>query len=387
VLANPARAIELGGITAGIYLTPNQTSTDIRLPGSEPTSDSKTNLFALPEGAVVYRLNKKFALIFGVPIPGLSAKIQSNGVPIPVFGQTPTVNLEAEGTLIRIEAGAAMRLSDKVALGLLVKYQNTAFDVLVKDDSDQDVIDFTGSAGLVQVKLGGRLSISPKLKVYAATTVFDSSSQQFDFDLQLGSNAAADTSPQTDAAEPTIFKDATLGAQMKLKKGISVFLEAAYEAAIAAPRFSLTDLAEQEVDSGPVVAVRGGASMKLSPSLALLGGGAFHPSGVGPGKAGEAPTGYGIFDFSIPALTGEKVKPFWQAGAGVALKFGKKTRYLRQKSGRKRSRTIKRSTYRGEVSIGAALRKTSVGLDNDAEQPAAYEKTDILIPIGVRWKF
>ena len=187
VLANPARALELSGITAGLYLTPNQTSTDIRLPGSEPTSDSKTNFFSLPEGALVYRLNKNFALIVGIPIPGLSATLTSSGVPIPIFGQAPTVNLEAKGSLVRIEAGLAMRLSKKIAVGLLVKYQNTAFDVLVKDESDQDVIDFTGSAGLVQLKLGGRMNISPKLKVYAATTVFDRSSQQFDFDLQLSS--------------------------------------------------------------------------------------------------------------------------------------------------------------------------------------------------------
>jgi len=307
---------------------------------------------------VIYRVNKNIAVIAGIPVPGLSAKIESKGVPIPVFGQVPTVNLAAEGSLLRFEGGLALRVSSELAIGLMLKYQNTNFDVVVKDESDQDVVDFTGSAGLVQVKLGGSFKVSPKLRIFAASTVFDRSAQDFDFDLQLGSGTTSDTSPSTASTEPTFLKDATLGLQMRLKRGITVFAEGTYEAPIANPRFSLADLAEEEVDAGPVVAARAGAVMKISPKLKALVGGAFHPSGVGPGVAGGAPTGYGVFDFSIPALTGEKVKPFWQAGGGVQIKVGRKTRYLRKKI-KGKSRTIKRTNYRGTVSVGAALRKTS----------------------------
>ncbi len=387
VLANPSRAIEFGNITAGLYLTPNHTSTNIRLPGNEPTSNSKTNFFALPEGAIIYRVNKTIAVFAGIPIPGLSATIKTGGVPIPIFGQAPVVSLEAEGSLLRFEGGLAVKVNSKIALGLMLKYQNTKFDVIVRDETDQDVINFTGSAGLVQVKLGGSIKVSPKLRVFAASTVFDGSSQNFEFDLELGSNTPADSSPATDTGDPTIFKDATLGVQFKLNPKTIFFLEGTYEAPIKNPRFSLVDLAEEEVDAGPVFAVRGGGAMKVSSKLLVMGGGAFHPSGVGPGVAGESPTGYGIFDFSIPAITGEKVKPFWQVGAGVELKVGKKTQYYRKKSRGKKSRTVKKTRYRGSVSIGAAFRKTSVGIEAEGEQPAAYEKTDLLIPIGFKWRF
>lgn len=386
VLENPARAVEYKEHVVSFSVNPNFKNTEIRYPSSNANKTSKFETLTLPIGGGIYRATKRLSVGIGFPVPGLSAKIQEENVSLPFLGQAPKVNIDADGSLLKLDGFAAFQVTPNLSIGALVGFSKTSFAALISDSQDPDsTLKISGISSKIYSRFGMRLKLGSKVQFSASALVFESKQDDFD----LGINITSDTSKQTSKPQNSSFlKNATIGVLFKASSKLTLFADVGYEAALTNKRFSIADLKEETIDSVMAISAMGGIGYKVNNTLRLLAGGSYVPSNVGPGLPGEDPTGYGIFEFNLAGVTRERIKPYWLVGGGVQLEFAdkKKSMVVRtSKSGQ--LKRINRKRSRARLTAGVAYENVSVGIDDTGEQPGTYKQDRFYIPLGIEWRF
>ncbi len=400
ILANPALASEFATHYVSFGYAPQYKTQQIRYPGFPSNDTSGASLFSLPVGGGLYRVNSKFAVGMTIPIPGLSATVEFNELPLNILGQQANVDIIADGQILKFEGFAAFKLNPKMSLGLLAGYDSTKADVVIFDSGTKDeVAPVTVELTKIRLRVGANMRLNNKISIGLGSTLYQNESTKFEASFLKGvQDEQAEGTPEITR---TLFQTVAAIA-VKINSKTNVIAEMEYNPAPSENRLSLVDFTEQPIDGVMSVGGRVGAKYALTSELAFMGGGSYEPTNVGPGTTnvpeGDT-TGYGFFDFNLAGITGQPAKPFWSVGGGIEFKFqrvaSRKSRAANQPRSRRAPRTsrsrsaedIGPARYKGGVKAGIVYQQTSVGIDDEGEQPAAYLQQIYHFPLTVYWNF
>lgn len=365
---NPALAGTLrdsqveGGV--GVF---SSTKTSIELAGAAPKVKAQAGPDLLSGyGGIVLKLSPRFGVgLLALP-PGLSAKIDTDHVPVNILGQVYDIDLAATvttGAVVQVSAG--YRVTPRLALGIkasAMSFEGTGSGVT--SEGGLPLASFSMQMARQTFGGGALLNLGPRLEVglvlglgeqyqYTQRVRLDLLPVNFG-DLGTIKNQGARTLP-----------DATLGLKIRPRANMQLLADLKWmRADTSRTQFSLVDRREKPLDSYDVVAVRAGVQLSVSQDKALVIGARYEPAAIGKGGRGEgSKSGYGLLQ-TAPVMLGMDLTPYWAVSGGLEIGVG-----------------------RIAVTGGLVFQSGSLGIAAEGEQPGSYRQTKFSAPVGVKLKF
>lgn len=383
VVVNPAQAGELSRSEVQGVWGLASTEYSQRYPGFKAHSSNSFGLNpAFPIPRFIWKLNRNFGLGgLIVPFP-VSQDINLKDLPIVILEQENSVDIKGRGTLngmANIVAG--YRFNESFSMGANFEYYSlTGYGDVVPTDSSEPLASFSVKTTQVAVGLGMKVK-AKRFSVGLWTNVFSTTQNFTDFSSVLDKNSESTSDPAeaTDTGGKTIHSDflnpIRIGIGVDLSKKWFVTSDVRYtRAGKGQKRYSIVDLKEKPLDSYDTIAVFLGSEVKVNSETDLLFGYFNEPSAVGPGSPGaNGKTGFGFMDLAFN-LGEPPSSPIWGVGAGARYNF--------KKVGRRRA-----FHYQMAVEGGFVFAETSIGVDEDGEQPGAYLAQRYQFPLKFIYRF
>ena len=418
VAANPANAAFLErtqiGISPELY---HADTLQIRYPGFDSVSESDSGLaspLAIGKPSFIWKPTPRLG-IGGYVIPpiGLGLSVHKSGIPVVVLDTQNFVDLDAKGELKgAAELTLGYKVGDRLGLGFNASYQKIAYHAtLTPSDSTEPLATIDAEQSDLDLGVGARFDVTPGvfalgvafglLNVHSERTTIDSP-----LIGSLGGGGADNGGGGQGGANASIANPASsflVGAMLAHPQAFRLFADARYQRVNkTATGFSIVALKTKTKDVHDTVSARVGAGVSLSPQTELLAGGRYEPASLGAGSRGDNGTvGFGTNEV-VQIFAGlTPLVPFWQVAGGAQFHFDYRAprtprAHREHKDRDKGAKSDKASDapaaategyYAWTVASGLSYRRSSLGIDENGEQPGAYLQTHIAIPLTVTRRF
>ena len=374
---NPALSTTVHGSAVGGEASFAQVQRKIRLPGYDATETTTTSP-GLPSWAfAMTRGRLGFSVANGLPpLPARDVSIRNT--PFLILGQQEKIDIDARVTPKgSFTLGAGWKPLPRLSIGLSWSY--LAADAAVQissSDSGTVLANISGSMTSTRLLAGIHATTGRRFSMAAVLQILGENKLDLESDVSTGSAL------ESGGGQPPLLSRGLLIGSRYRGRSFTLLTDITYRAADAgATRFSMVDLREKPLDNEDMLALRAGAIIRLSRTRSLLLGLDITPSAIGQGSQGEdGTTGYGQFDVGLNPL--QESGPYRQASVGMQIR-----RYRKAPRRRGKRRKAPAAPLHWQVQTGLVYRYSSVGIDEDGEQPAAYLIRTLMVPVRLEWYF
>ncbi len=341
-----------------------------------------TGLDGIPLPLFVYKMTPEIG-IFGAIVPfSVGQDIEVKDVPIIILEQEQQVDIVGKGTLEFLAAlTVGVKLSNSLSVGLFGSYFKARGDIdLLANGSSLASVQANLANG--EVKFGFIYAPVRMFRVGLVTSVWRYSSTEVIIDSELaklakkeeGATAPAEGGPKSSTS---FLNPIRLGIGFRPTNKIEADLDFSYKRSSPKSEFSLVDFKEKEKDVYNTMSVFFGSAFGVGGEGSVLLGYSYQPSDVGPGSRGvDGKSGFGFMDIAL-GLGDPPSKPQWSMAAGFRKGFGSLIK-----------KTPKSQGYREmQIDGGFAFSETSIGIDEDGEQPGAYLVQTYRFPVTFTYRF
>lgn len=380
---NPAIAGELKRSSVQLIWGMESYQYNQRYPGFEAHSSSKTGLSPkLPIPRFIYKATPHFG-IGGTIIPfAVSQPISVQDIPIVILSQQSLVDIEGLGKLNALaDVSMGYAIHNTFSLGMRFNYVSYEGNGdLTESVGGTNIASFAVQSETMDLGIGLKFNM-PQFSIGIMVSAFQSELVTSKFDTKLG---VVKDDEESDGADDN-GKSKTSGSLNTMRLGIGIrfhpriygAFDVEYEKAKKGEkRFSVVDMAEKELDSYDTLSFYSGMEFRVDSQSDVLVGYFNEPGSIGPGTKGEdGKAGFGFFDLALN-LGEPPERPVWGMGAGI--------RYRLQPV---RFKKKKRRFYRVILEAGVLYSETSIGIDEQGEQPGAYLAKRYKVPIKIIYRF
>jgi len=320
--------------------------------------------------------------VTGMIIPfTVKQDIDVQELPIIVLGQESLVDIVGEG---KLKGYADLNLGYIVnkgfSVGANINYVAVEGNGSIETSEDgAKLAEFGVSSTTIRLGVGLKANFS-HFSVGVVSPIYSQNKTETSFKSELISGD--DDSGDDGGSETTndFLNPIRVGVGYHLPNRIGASIDVRYKRAKKGQmRYSIVDLAEKELDVYDTWSVYLGTEVRVLPQMDVLVGYLNEPGEIGPGAKGkDEKTGYGFFDLALN-LGEPPDKPLWLVGVGARFSFWP------EEVKRKKRKNI--TKYRMAVEAGAVYGETSIGIDEDGEQPGAYLVRRYKFPFKLIYRF
>jgi hypothetical protein len=288
---------------------------------------------------------------------------------------------------------AGYRFTEGFGIGVRASYYAVSFEAVAKpSEGGPAIFDISGTATGMTAGLGLRWDIVPgRLSLGAASDVVSVTQMKTTTKVVLQGETTDDGSGKPAYVNP--LDNVLFGAQFATSPRFRLLTDLKYTRAKAGEEdFSVVDLKTKKKDVHDTLSVKSGAIIGVGDSTSLLAGFAYEPASLGPGSRSDDDSdgliGFGTKDVIMIMLDapyiGEDLTPYWLAAAGMQWGFSPTASRTSRGKGQP-----PRTTYYNAWTVGTGIvyKRASLGIDADGEQPGAYLKTSVSVPLQIIYKF
>lgn len=345
-----------------------------RYPGFDPNQTTKTGLDGFPMPGFIYKVNSKLGLGgFAVPFP-VKQEVDQRRIPLMIIGSQEYVDLIGSGSLQALAMGTVgYSVNNGLQLGASFSYIsiNGAVD-LIPSNGGLPLAHVETTASFMTIRVGAKLKLHRQLTLGLVVGAYDSSTTSFKVDSAAtnigGSSGGAAAPTDQSVSSATFANPIRVGIAFQPKTKVVLTGDIEYKRVDKTKQsFSLVDLTMKKRDVADTVSLYAGGETKLGTGTALFGG-SYEPSEIGQGSPGETGlAGFGFMD--IAQNLGEPPsRPGWTLGGGYRWQWGE----VFPRGSKDKDKDEKKPDPRMTLEAGFVYGETSIGIDSEGEQPAAY---------------
>lgn len=355
-----------------------------RYPGFEAHDSQTSGVAGPPIPGAMFKIGNRFAL-GGLIIPiQIKQPVDKKEIPFVVLNQENLVDISGEAGLTGYaNVMAAMAPTPNFSIGLNIVYLAGTGDFSIVDSqSGGSVADVTAAISTLSIRAGVRLQLS-RFSLGLVTTVYNQTSTDINFDSPL-TEAVGGEQKKEDGGKrdtSTVFNPIRAGVGITLNPRLIVSADVEYKRVTQVEEYSIVDLKFKPKDLYDTVSFYSGLEAKMRSTNALLLGYNYEPTAVGPGSRGDGgKAGFGFTDI-VTNLGEPPSTPAWSVSGGFRQLF------LRRERRGYQGMPPPPPIYHGLFEVGLIYRETSLGIDNEGEQPGAYLVKTTKIPLKFSYRF